>query len=337
MSSVTPRVAIVVPAYNRADLLGEALESVVCQSYRDWEAIVVDDASTDGSYAVACAFAERHPQRISVLRRAHNGGVGAARTLAVSASRGGELVCLLDHDDLLREDYLARMVGAYDDAVGAGLRVGVVSCDASLLTADGITGETWYGRYAVADPLDLDSMIRQNHVFARALFSRAAYERVGGRFSEECRSFDDYDLWLRMLEAGYEAIVVDEPLAIYRDHPTSYSCNRVARAEGAIVMYRRALERRALTLRQRRLARRQILHYRASLEWALLHQALTDGHGLTCATRALRAIPLAMLAFAQQPRRWPAWWRRLSREVRELAASPRATEGQAGYRSSTNP
>jgi glycosyltransferase involved in cell wall biosynthesis len=326
-SDVPPRVAVIVPTHNRADLLPDALESVVQQTYGDWEAIVVDDASTDGSHAVACAFAERHPDRIRAIRCDHRGGVGEARTTGVRASRGGELLCLLDHDDLLRERYLERMVGAYDAAVQAGRRVGVVSCDGSFLTVEGVTGETWFGRYGLADPLDLDSMVRQNYVFARALLSRVAYEQAGGEFCAECRGFDDYDLWLRILEAGYEAIVVREALAVYRDHHDSYSWDRVARAEGAIATYRRALGRGALTAPQRRAVRRQILHYRASLEWELLRQALGGREGPSAMKAAVRAIPLAAVAFAQQPRRWPAWSRRLWSEARELV----------GYRSRTNP
>jgi glycosyltransferase involved in cell wall biosynthesis len=326
-SAFPPRVAIIIPAHNRADLLPEALGSVVGQTYADWEAIVVDDASTDGSHAIACAFAERHPGKIRAVRRDERGGVGEARTTAVRASRGGELLCLLDHDDILRANYLERMVGAYDAAVGAGRRVGIVTCDGAFLTREGVTGETWFGRYGLADPLDLDSMARRNHVFPRALFSRTAYEEVGGEFSAECLGFDDYDLWLRILEASYEVVVIREALAVYRDDPSSYSWNRVARAEGAIATHRRALGRGALTARQRRAVSRQILHYRASLEWELLRQALAGGQGLAPMRAASRAIPLAAVAFAQQPGRWSAWSRRLWAEARELA----------GYRSRTNP
>jgi glycosyltransferase involved in cell wall biosynthesis len=320
-ASAAPRVAVIVPAHDRADLLPEALESIVRQTYRDWEAIVVDDASSDDTYAVASSFAERHPGRITALTLERNVGVGAARTIAARAAPRAELLCLLDHDDALAEDYLTRMVSAYDAAVAAGRRPGVVSCDGLFLTPGGITGETWYGRYGLVDPVDLDGMLRQNCVFARALFSRAAYEQVGGAFAAECRGFDDHDLWLRMLEAGYEAIVIREALAVYRDHLASYSWDRVSRAQGAIVTYRRAVRRGALTPRQRRLARRRILHYRASLEWELLRQALAAHHGAAAARLAVRAVPLAVAAFAQRPSRWTAWSKTALREARELRRS----------------
>jgi glycosyltransferase involved in cell wall biosynthesis len=315
MKARPPRVAVIVPARNRADLLGEALESVLRQRYGDWEIVVVDDASTDDTSDVARAYAARCPERITVLTLAHNVGVGAARTIGINASRGGELICLLDHDDYLREDYLTRMVDAYDAAVAAGRHPGVISCDALVLTPDGIAPAPWSGGNGVLDHIDLDSMISNNRVHARAVFSRAAFDDVGGEFAPECRGSDDYDLWLRMLEVGYEAIAVPEPLVVYRDHPGSYSRDRVSRADGILAAYGRLLGRGALTRRQRRMVWHQILHYRASRSWELLYQAVMRGDRRTAVRLGLRAAPLAMVAFLQQPARWSDWTKLLLRQA----------------------
>jgi glycosyltransferase involved in cell wall biosynthesis len=327
-----PRVAVVIPARDRADLLPEALDSVLGQTYRDWEAVVVDDASTDDTYDVARSYAERHPARITTLALPENVGVGAARTIGIRASHGGELICLLDSDDQLRENYLERMVAAYDEARVAGRRPGVVSCDALIMTAEGITGATWFQRAGLLDPIDLDGMMRRNCVLARAVFSRAAYDDVGGTFSPECQGWDDYDLWLRMMEAGYEAVMVPEPLVVYREHPGSHSLNRVTRAEGALETYGRALARGALTPRQRRIARRRILHYRASMEWELLYRALARQHRLEAVPIALRAAPLALAAFLQEPSRWRAWAGAALRQARALRAA-RQLRGGSSVRS----
>jgi glycosyltransferase involved in cell wall biosynthesis len=313
-----PRVAVIVPARNRADLLPEALDSILAQTYDDWEAVVVDDASTDDTYAVAVAYAERHPGRITALTLRENVGVGAARTIGIRATRGGELICLLDSDDRLLESYLERMIGAFDAARSRGRRPGVVSCDGLILGSEGITGETWFGRAGLTDPIDLDGMLRRNCVLARAIFSRAAYEDVGAAFAAECGGWDDYDLWLRMIEAGYEAIMVPEPLVLYREHAGSHSRDRVTRAQGAIETYRRAIARGALTPRQRRAARRQILHYRASGQWELLYRALTRADRRAAVRIAVGAVPLAVAAFLQQPSRWGSWATRLRREARAL-------------------
>jgi glycosyltransferase involved in cell wall biosynthesis len=319
VTEAAPRVAVIIPAYDRADLLPEALDSVLAQTSGDWEAVVIDNASTDGTLEVARAYERRDPDRITVLTLEHNVGPGGARNLGIAAARGGELICLLDSDDRLREEYLARLVGAYDAARAAGRRPGVVSCDALIQTPEGLSGETLFGRYGLVDPVDFDSMVRRNCLSARAIFSRAAYEAAGGEFAAECRGSDDHDLWLRMMEAGYEALVVPEPLAVYRDHPGCYSYNRVLQAEGKIVTYRRALARGALDRRQRRLAARQILHYRAVLEWELLYQALAGRRLRSAARRVLSAVPLALAAFAQRPSRWGRWTKVALRQGRELA------------------
>jgi glycosyltransferase involved in cell wall biosynthesis len=320
-----PRVAVIIPAYDRADLLPDALDSVLSQTYGDWEAVIIDNASTDGTLEVARGYERRDPERITVLTLAENVGPGGARNLGIAASQGGELVCLLDSDDRLREAYLERLVGAYDEATEGGRQPGVVSCDALIETPEGLSGETLFGRYGRVDPVDFDSMVRRNCLSARAVFSRAAYEAVGGAFAAECRGSDDHDLWLRMMEAGYAAVVVPEALAVYRDHPGCYSYNRVLQSEGKIVTYRRALARGALTRRQRRVATSQILHYRAVLEWELLYQAIAGRRPRTAARRVLRAAPLAIAAFAQRPSRWARWTRVAVRQGRELAGGRRAT------------
>jgi glycosyltransferase involved in cell wall biosynthesis len=330
MDPVTsPRVAVIIPARDRADLLPEALDSVLAQTFADWAVVVVDDASTDDTYEVACSYAERHAGRITALNLSENVGVGAARTVGIDHARPVPLICLLDSDDQLCEQYLERMASAYDQARSEGRRPGVVSCDAAILTPHGLTGSTWFSRFGLGAPIDLDSMMRRNCVMARALFSLTAYDEVGGYLAAECQGWDDYDLWLRMLEAGYEAIVVPEALAVYREHPGSHSWNRVTRAESALETYRRTLARGALTPRQRRMARQQILHYRASMQWELLYRALSQRRPLAAARLAVRAVPLAMAAFVQQPSRWASWIERLLRQGRELRRHRGAGEAAA--------
>ena len=183
MSGEVPRVAVLLPAYNGEDLLQQALESVVAQTYADWEAVVVDDASSDRTAEVAQSFARRAPERVTVIRLSENLGVGGAREAAIRATRGGELICLLDQDDYWDERYLERSVAEYDSALAAGRRVGIVTSNALTLTGEGITGETWWDRNGWVEPLDLDAMIRHNYVMARSplLPSRIRGRRRGVR------------------------------------------------------------------------------------------------------------------------------------------------------------
>jgi glycosyltransferase involved in cell wall biosynthesis len=100
-SSVPGLVSVVTPFLNVAQYLGEAVESVLAQSYPSWELLLVDDGSTDGSGEIAKRHAEREPERVRYLRHPDGGnhGVSASRNLALSAARG-EFVAILDGDDV---------------------------------------------------------------------------------------------------------------------------------------------------------------------------------------------------------------------------------------------
>ena len=309
---MAPRVSIIIPAYRGAHLLPEALESVLGQTYGDWEAIVVDDASPDDSYAVARSFAERDG-RIKVIRLDRNRGIGGARNAGVQASSGGELLCLLDQDDYWYEDYLERSVALYDAAKAAGSNPGIVSANAHVLTPDGIAAGTYMDRNGFLDPVPLDAMLRKNHLLARAIVSREAWVRAGGGFAPECRGSDDYDLWLRIMELGYDARAIEEPLVVYREHAGSTSKDHLEMSLGIIACYERALGRGNLDPAQRRRAKAQIRHFRALRERERVYRAVAERRPLRAVGYGLRALPYGIAAFAQDRSRWGEWARDLRR------------------------
>lgn len=106
MASENPLVSVIIPAYNRADLLPRAMQSVLAQTFADWELIVVDDGSTDGTQEAAARFAD---PRVRVVRHDRNRGLSAARNSGIAHSRG-EYVAFLDSDDEWLEAKLARQV-----------------------------------------------------------------------------------------------------------------------------------------------------------------------------------------------------------------------------------
>ena len=100
-----PGLSVIIPTYNRAALAPEAVASVLAQTWRDFEVLVVDDASTDGTAAALAAFGSR----IRLLRHAFRLGVAAARNLGICAARG-QWLAFLDSDDLWRPEKLARQM-----------------------------------------------------------------------------------------------------------------------------------------------------------------------------------------------------------------------------------
>lgn len=302
-TSQTPRVALLVPIHNAAPFIEQTLDSIRDQTYPSWHAVLVDDASSDGSAEIADEYARRYPDRFTFVRLATNVGVVEARNRAAEAAPDGELAVLLDHDDWLREDYLERMLEVYDAEVGKGRRVGIVGCDASLFMDGETSDKTWSDYTGWYEPADLDTLVQRNPVFGRAVFSREAFAAVGG-FSSECAGADDWDLWVRIVEAGWEVALTREPLAVYRVHSTAFSQNRVVMSQAQLVVHERMLERGTLSHRQRRLVRRSMRHLRAVLARERFKQAWRGGRRIEAVRHVVAGLPHGIVAIAQDPARW---------------------------------
>lgn len=140
-------VSIVIPIYNSAPYLSSCLESLLKQTISDWEAILVDDASTDESAQIAASYCQKD-KRFHMLRQPHNKGQSAARNLGMQQVKGEHLL-FLDSDDSLAPDYIEEMLRHIEDAdlLQTGYR---------RVRLDGtITEEkcpTWHRRYVLTSP-----------------------------------------------------------------------------------------------------------------------------------------------------------------------------------------
>ena len=199
-----PGLSVIIPTYNRAALVPEAVASVLAQTWRDFEVLVVDDASTDGTAAALAAFGSR----IRLLRHAFRLGVAAARNLGISAARG-QWLAFLDSDDLWRPEKLARQM-----AYLAG-HPELVLCQ---------TEETWERRgLKVNQPrshrkiggwIFFPSLARCLVSPSAVVLNRTVFEEHGG-FDENLPAAEDYDLWLR-LSWRYQIGLLPEALVIKR-------------------------------------------------------------------------------------------------------------------------
>lgn len=194
-----PRVAVIVPAYGVAHLVGEALTSLQGQTLTDWECVVIDDGAPDD---VACAVAPfLTDPRIRFLAT-DNQGVSAARNRAVQAAQA-PLVALLDGDDLLRPAYLETMVPLLE----ADPSLRLATCNARLfgsvprerLCIEQTQGKTDGLHGTLADVLD-----RSFNVYIGTTFRRADFDRIGG-FDTTMAQSEDFDLWVRLMMLGGRA------------------------------------------------------------------------------------------------------------------------------------
>ena len=226
---VSPRVAVIVPAYGVAHLLGEALASVQAQTFAQWECIVIDDGAPDDvAGAVAPFLAD---PRFRFLKT-DNGGVSVARNRAI-ASCSAPLLTLLDGDDLLRPDYLATMVPLLEADPGIAL----ATCNARIFGA--VTSERLcFGRPQPAGTL-AHALDRSFGIYIGSTFRRTDWERVGG-FDPAFSQSEDFELWIRLLMAGGRAHYVDQVLGDYRVRAGSASADAGRILLGDLKAYEKA-------------------------------------------------------------------------------------------------
>ena len=205
---MNPIVTIIIPAYNAARFLPEALASLCAQSEQGWQAVVVDDGSTDGTTDLASSHGD---PRIKVITQG-NRGVSAARNRGL-AEVNTPYVMFLDADDYLLPDAVARLTGAlaaYPSlaaAYGEGL---VIDEDGQVI---GGGAASWNHRPSgdVLEPL-----LKRNFILCGALCARAEKLQLAGSFREELRLYEDWELWCRLAMTGPFHYLGGSPVLAYR-------------------------------------------------------------------------------------------------------------------------
>jgi glycosyltransferase involved in cell wall biosynthesis len=214
-SEAGPTVSIVIPCYNQGEFIREALLSVFEQTVGGCDVVIVDDGSDDGTTTPLLASLDL--PRVSVIHQ-ENRGLPAARNAGISHS-GSDLVVTLDADDLLAPTYLE----ALGNALAADPGAAYAHCWAELF---GDTHMIWATR-----PYNRYQLLLSNSVVGCVLLRKDAWASVGG-YDESMRSGnEDWDLWIRLMDAGYSAVQVREPLFRYRKHGVSMSVETESRYE----------------------------------------------------------------------------------------------------------
>ncbi len=218
---VAPKVSVIVPAYNVRSYIEDALVSLERQSLQEFEVIIVDDGSTDGTAEVVKPFVVRD-SRFQLLQK-QNGGLSQARNYGIRHARA-DYIALLDSDDAYEPDKLATHVARLDSAP----EVGVVYSASRAIREDGRpTFMRLSGKPVRSDPLL--ALLCKNFIGhgSNAVFRRSIFDEVG-EFDEALRSSEDVDFWLR-IAATQRWRFHREPrvLCCYRVRPSGLSFNVV--------------------------------------------------------------------------------------------------------------
>jgi glycosyltransferase involved in cell wall biosynthesis len=206
-------VTAVIPAFNAERFVAEAIESVLGQTHRAVECIVVDDGSTDRTAKVV----ERYGERVRLVRQ-RNAGVSAARNNGAAAC-SGSFIAFLDADDRWHPAKLEQQLAALRSATAQTMAVCAVR---AIDEAGGPLGErTWHCPSGLLHGLVMFDGARTISCSSTSLIPRTLFESIGG-FERQLSMSADLDLLIRIARRG-EVVIMNEPLADYRVHVGSMS------------------------------------------------------------------------------------------------------------------
>ncbi len=198
-------VSIIIPCYNHANLLREAVESVVNQTYQNWECIIVNDGSTDDTSNFANYLIQLYPQKALRLIDKPNTGPADSRNVGVQQS-SGKLILFLDADDKIHPKFLEECV----EVLSAKPNVGFVYTDVQHFGAN--CDLVNHGDF------EPNKFLRDNQAPATSLFRKEIYEQVGGLKKVMKLGCEDWEFWISAYEKGWLGYRLPQPYLYYRQH-----------------------------------------------------------------------------------------------------------------------
>ena len=245
----SPAISVIMSAYNAAQYVRQAVESILSQTFGDFEFIVVDDGSTDSTREILSTYRD---ERIRVLTQASQ-GPGAARNRALQEARA-EFVAIMDADDISMPDRFEREMAVFRTAPDVHL----VTCRTALIDGSGRpTGERYPWKfpralrfrpipgitraYRVEGSL-VEGILETNFVaHPSVMYRRNVVASLGG-YDPRLRRGQDFDLWFRMARAGCQFAYIDDDLVLYRRHPENTSVEmQILSARSALQLYEKCL------------------------------------------------------------------------------------------------
>lgn len=231
-------VSIIMPAYQMAAFLPEALHSIEAQTYTHWEAIIVDDAGPeDGTVDIVTQFTERNPDHHIVFERHEvNQGVSAARNTAIRLAEG-EVLAFLDPDDYWEAEHLETLLKRLIPEQY------VVATSEAHVIRTGISPHGRKVRKATEREIETfpHSLAERNFITISATVAKSDAIREVGGFDEgtDIQHAEDYDLWVRLIQADACFCFVKRTTSNYRKHPAAATIDTVKGRQRREVVYRK--------------------------------------------------------------------------------------------------
>lgn len=204
-----PEISIIVPCYNQSQFLEKTLESVLLQSFENWECIIVNDGSLDDTEGIAKAWTKKDTRFKYLFKE--NGGLSSARNAGINAA-SCSYIYPLDADDFISNTLIEKIILKFNDSTNPQL----VYCGVSFFGFKN-------GKYELPN-YNYQKLLVQNCFIACSAFRKSDWIKVGG-YDETLKSFEDWDFWIRILNKESKVIKIEEELYFYRKHESGSLTN----------------------------------------------------------------------------------------------------------------
>jgi glycosyltransferase involved in cell wall biosynthesis len=233
----TPAISICIPAYRAEKFLPEALESIARQSFKDWELVVTEDGSRDGTEILVVDFSRSVSQPVRYQRHEKNKGLTATRNTGIRAARASH-IAILDADDAWEPEHLATLHAHMESS-----QADVVHSGSILFDHDSRRRLEIRAPDATAVEQFPISLFRAEYIIqpSSVLLSKSLWERVGG-FDESFQHVEDREMWLRSVRAGARFTFTGTNTCLYRKHGNAMSGESVPMAIASARVFERHLD-----------------------------------------------------------------------------------------------
>lgn len=195
-----PVISIIVPCYNQGIFLADALNSVIKQTFKNWECIIIDDGSSDNTKTISKDFCDKDSRFTYIYQE--NNGVSSARNNAISHAKG-EYILPLDADDMIAETYIEKALTAFKN----NPELKLVYCRVKLF---GTLNNEW-----VIPEYSFNELLWRNIIFCSAVYKKSDFDKTKG-YNTTLQGFEDWDFWLSFLKPTDSVLKLDEILFFYR-------------------------------------------------------------------------------------------------------------------------
>ena len=215
MNDKKNKISIIMGIYNCAPTLSEAIDSIVNQTYDNWELIMCDDGSTDDTYRIAESYRQKYPDKVKLIRNRHNSGLNITLNHCLEYAKG-EYIARMDGDDISLPQRFEKEFNFLEthpeyDIVSTPM---IYFDESGDFRTGKSNGEPALPDFAKGTPF----------CHAPCLVRKKAYDAVNGyTVSDNRLRVEDWDLWVRMYENGFRGFNLDEPLYKMRDDRNAYA------------------------------------------------------------------------------------------------------------------